>query len=675
MKSAALSVSEPPPLLHRATLAAVLACCAVVAAWTGDQLALQYDGHMLLWPIGAVSLLAMWLLPWRVAIPVMLIGPLVNGWLMDHTMPMLASRMLGACATGMVGVSLLRAFGVRELFGSVSDVLRFLALAVIVAPAISGALAIGLMWQLDGRPAMAWSLFWWVCWATEAIAILTLVPLAKGLARPFAWPGRYELISLVVVTVQSAIIFDDLLPERFAMQLPLAFVAYPILLWAAFKVSMRWLALLLVVHAGFALWATAAGMGPFTRGSTVENLLLLHGNLGLLSCTTLLLSSALAERRDAIMRLSESENRYRLIVENQSECVCKLDADGNTVFATPNTHRWLPQLDGGDGGALEWLCQQAGEPAAKVWRNLRAGTRVELQSENGGVWVQWQLSPILEGGLLVSVIVVGNDISAQRVAQEEARQHLDDLTHLGRLSDMAQMAGGLAHELNQPLTAVITFAQASQRLLKDNPDALEARGAISRTVHNAQRAAEIIQHMREFVRKSPAERENQPLDQLVREVFSLLAFESRKQRVALMLDAPKDRIFVDVSRVQIHQVLVNLLRNAMQAMVGAGTYEPRITVRLRREHGSAWMDVRDNGPGLPSGAQNAVFEPFRSESPNGLGLGLSISRAIVEAHDGDLNFVDVASGCCARVRLPIAELRDQRRIASRGVAEAGDSII
>ncbi|MEM9601738.1 MAG: ATP-binding protein [Pseudomonadota bacterium] len=654
----------PPSAAGQAGLAAVLALLAVVCAWAGDQLALQHHEQMLFWPIGAVSLLAMWWLPWRLAVPVVLAGPLVNGWLMDHTASMLAGRVVGACATGMIGVALMRAAGVKRLFGSVSEVLWFLALAVFVAPGISGGLSIGLMWQLDGMPTAQWSLFWWVCWATEAIAILLIVPLAKGLRQPPAWPGRYEWITLAVVVVQSAVVFDDLLPERFAMELPLAFVAYPILLWAAFKVSMRWLALLLAVHAAFALWATAAGMGPFTRGSTVENLLLLHGNLGLLSCTTLLLTSALAERRDAVMRLRESETRYRLIVENQSECVCKLDAAGNTVFATPNTHRWLPTLEGGGAAALNWLCDQAGETPAQVWRALRAGSRVELQSENDGTWVQWQLSPILEQGELVSVIVVGNDISAQRVAQEEARQHLDDLTHLGRLSDMAQMAGGLAHELNQPLTAVITFAQASERLLRDNPDAAEARGAISRTVHNAQRAAEIIQHMREFVRKSPAERETQALDKLVQEVFSLLAFESRKSRVALMLDAPKQRILVSVSRVQIHQVLVNLVRNAMQAMVQADTYEPRITVRIRLQDGSALMDVRDNGPGLPSGSRNAVFEPFRSESPNGLGLGLSISRAIVEAHDGDLNFVDVSSGCCARVRLPVADQRGQQRIAS-----------
>lgn len=645
-------------------LALTLALASLLAAWTGDQLALRYDNHMLLVPIGAVSLLAMRWLPWSLAVPVMLTGPIINGWLMDHSFAMLASRMLGACLTGLVGAALLRAVGVQRLFASVSDVLWFLAIGVMLAPAISGALSIGLMWLLDGRPTMGWSALWWVCWATEAIAVLTLVPLAKGLRQPFAWPGHYELLTLAVVVAQSVIVFEDLLPERYAMQLPLAFVAYPILLWAAFKVSLRWLALLLVVNASFALWATATGMGPFTGGSLVENLLLLHGNLGLLSCTALLLSCSLSERRDALVRLQESESRYRLIVENQSECVCKLDENGHTVFATPNTHRWLPSLEHEGISAVTWLCQQAEEPETRVWRNLRDGHRVALQSERGGVWIQWQLTPLLERGKLVTIIIVGNDISVQRIAREEARQHLDDLTHLGRLSDMAQMAGGIAHELNQPLTAVITFAQASQRLLKDSPDTQEAQGAIDRAVHNAQRAAEIIQHMREFVRKSPTERAPHSLDQLVHEVFSLLAFEVRKQRVSLTLEAPQEQILVNVSRVQIHQVLVNLIRNAMQALVGSDTYEPRITVRLRRQDGSVLLDVRDNGPGLPDGARDSMFEPFRSENPSGLGLGLSISRAIVEAHDGDLNFVDVDSGCCARVRLLVCEVADRRRLVS-----------
>ena len=641
-------------------IAGVLLLASVLAAWTGDQLTLQHDGQMMLWPIGAVSLIAAWLLPLRLAIPILVIGPLVNAGLMDHDLPTRAGRVVGACATGLIGASLLRAAGVKRLFGDVSDVLCFLALGVFTAPALGGGLSIFVMWQLNGMPTAEISLFWWVCWATESIAILLIVPLAMGLRTFARWPGRYQVVSLFVVVAEAAIVFDDLLPERFAMQLPLAFIAYPILLWAAFRVSLHWCALLLAVHAGFALWATSMGMGPFTRETTVENLLLLHGNLGLLSCTTLLLASSLKERRDAVAQLRDSETRYRLIVENQSESVVKLDRHGRVIFATPNAERWMPMAARPGENCLEWLCAEAEEPASAVMQSLLDGQRVELQSETAGVWLQWRISPLFDAGELASVIVVGHDISARRHAQEEARQHLDDLTHLGRISDMAQMAGGLAHELNQPLTAAITFAQASKRLLTDDPSTAEARGAIDRVVHNAERAAEIIRHMREFVRKAPAEREQHALEQLVREVFSLLAFESRKQRVSLILDAPHKHTVVSVSRVQFHQVLVNLFRNAMQAMSSADTPDKQIVVRIRSDESGVWLDVRDTGPGMPAETRQVVFEPFRSESSDGLGLGLSITRAIVEAHDGDINFVDSPIGCCARVRLPAVNAGQQR---------------
>lgn len=646
-------------------LVVALLLASLIAAYSGDRYLLLADSQMMLWPIGAVSVLAAWFLPWRLAIPIMLAGPAFNAIVLDQGIAMVAGRAVGACATGLIAVRLLRMSGVVKLFGSVSDVLRFLAIGVVLAPAISGALAVLVMWQLNGMPSMEASAFWWMCLVAEAIAILLIVPLVVGLQGGLKRPNRDQIISFTVVLIEAVVVFDDLLPDRFAMQLPLAFIAYPIVLWAAFRVSLYWCALLLAVHAGFALWATSMGMGPFTLDTSVENLLLLHGNLVLISCTTLLLASSLQERREAAALLQESETRYRLIVENQSESVLKLDCHGHVLFATPNASRWLPMASNPLENCLSWLCAQADEPQASVMQQLRDGQRVELQSETAGVWVQWRLSPVFEHTDLASIIVVVHDISARRHAQEEARQHLDDLTHLGRISDMAQMAGGVAHELNQPLTAVITFAQASKRLLGDSKDATEALGALDRVVHNAERAAEIIRHMREFVRKAPAEREVQCLERLVREVFSLLAFESRKQRVSLVLDAPHAINDVNVSRVQIHQVLVNLFRNAMQAMATVESGDRRITVRLRNHDGSIWLDVSDTGPGLPEAERQAVFEPFRSESSDGLGLGLSITRAIVEAHDGDINFVDSPVGCCVRVRLPTAAaFRPSRALSS-----------
>jgi len=132
--------------------AGVLLLASVLAAWTGDQLTLQHDGQMMLWPIGAVSLIAAWLLPLRLAIPILVIGPLVNAGLMDHDLPTVAGRVVGACATGLIGASLLRAAGVKRLFGDVSDVLCFLALGVFTAPALGGGLSIFVMWQLNGMP-------------------------------------------------------------------------------------------------------------------------------------------------------------------------------------------------------------------------------------------------------------------------------------------------------------------------------------------------------------------------------------------------------------------------------------------------------------------------------------------------------------------------------------------
>lgn len=259
----------------------------------------------------------------------------------------------------------------------------------------------------------------------------------------------------------------------------------------------------------------------------------------------------------------------------------------------------------------------------------------------------------LEGESLYVGII--HDITEQQATERRLRELQDELLQISRVSGMGQMASSLAHELNQPLTAVSSLMQASRRMLeRGDQTALErARDALERAAQQALRAGEIIKRLREFAARGDTEKIVTPVDVILSEAIALARisnkFGSTKVEVYLQ-DTPA----VVVDKIQIQQVVLNLLRNGLEAMDGMDN--PALTVSATRADDMVEISVADVGPGLSPEVKERLFRPFVTTKQHGMGVGLAICRTIVEAHGGHLYAEEnPGGGTIFRFTLPSAD--------------------
>lgn len=252
-------------------------------------------------------------------------------------------------------------------------------------------------------------------------------------------------------------------------------------------------------------------------------------------------------------------------------------------------------------------------------------------------------------------VAVIRDLTEERAAEALLCELRSELAYVGRLAAMGELAAALAHEINQPFAAVATYVRTARWLLQrkqkqsgEIEDILEKAGA------QAMRAGDIVRRLREFVTRGESVKTVQSLAGLVEEAKSLGVAGARQvgARVSVAAQADNDQVLAD--RVQIQQVIVNLMRNAIEAMDGAPRRE--LLLSTSSADGYARLDVADTGHGLKDGAAAALFEPFRSTKASGMGIGLSISRSIVEAHGGRIwAEPNPQGGAIFSFTLPLAE--------------------
>jgi signal transduction histidine kinase len=243
-------------------------------------------------------------------------------------------------------------------------------------------------------------------------------------------------------------------------------------------------------------------------------------------------------------------------------------------------------------------------------------------------------------------------------AEERAHRHQNDLAHVSRLSTMGEMASGIAHEINQPLSAIVNYARGcTRRLRAGNHDQGAVLDAIEQIATQAERAAEIIRRLRNFLRKGEVHRVPLQINALVKEVRSFLAHDAQRAgvQIQLHLTVGEPRVYAD--EIQVEQVLVNLVRNGIDAVGAAQRPRPLIIITTAVVHAAAVrVSVRDNGPGLPPDTRDQLFHPFFTTKKNGLGMGLSISRSIITAHEGRMWAVSPpGDGTTVHFTLPLYE--------------------
>lgn len=247
------------------------------------------------------------------------------------------------------------------------------------------------------------------------------------------------------------------------------------------------------------------------------------------------------------------------------------------------------------------------------------------------------------------------DLTQQEESEARIQQIQNELARLARLNELGEMASTLAHELNQPLAAIANYAQGCVRFLGDLDDASAARirEALDETVRQSLRAGGIIRHLREFVTRGETEKSRESIRRLVEEATALAFVGFREQKIRSVFEFAPEPVAVVVDHIQIQQVLINLMRNAMEAMRESARRE--LVVRTTLHGADVVVEVADTGPGIADEVARHLFQPFVTTKASGMGIGLSISKRIVEAHGGRIAVSrNSTDGATFRFSLPVA---------------------
>jgi two-component system sensor kinase FixL len=245
------------------------------------------------------------------------------------------------------------------------------------------------------------------------------------------------------------------------------------------------------------------------------------------------------------------------------------------------------------------------------------------------------ISPIHdESGLIIGASKILRDLSERHDREQRLRDAHSELFHVQRLTELGQLVSALVHEVNQPLAAIGNYASAGRRLMKaGNADATQA--ALQKITEQTDRAHQIIQRLRNFVKKGDSEKRPEDLPAMIQDAVALALVSLAKEQIAFESRVQPEAAQVAADRVQIQQVLFNLLRNAMEAMEHSARRQIVVSAAPSGT-GMVEVSVTDTGPGLPAAIRANLFHPFVTTKASGMGVGLSICRSIVESHGGRL---------------------------------------
>ena len=276
------------------------------------------------------------------------------------------------------------------------------------------------------------------------------------------------------------------------------------------------------------------------------------------------------------------------------------------------------------------LLDESGMPAGVyVW---------EFQNTVNKHWYQCRDQAIRWTDGRIVRLEIATDITKYKRAQEDAQNYQRDMAHVMRLSTMGEMATGLAHELNQPLTALVSYCGTAASLVNSLPSPPQQLGEILElAMEQAHRASDIIRHLREFVSKKENGKEIFDLDQVIRSVITFLKWEVQKSGVKIKLRLGCQTHKVTADKIQIEQVLFNLVRNSLEAIGNAKMTGGQVAIQTRLlSNDRIEVIVTDNGPGIDAAMAGKIFDQFQTSKEAGMGIGLSLCRTIIESHNGKL---------------------------------------
>jgi two-component system sensor kinase FixL len=526
---------------------------------------------------------------------------------------------------------------------------------LILVAAASAALS-----ATTGAEAIRWAfgaLYWqtWMVWsAAMAMGILLVAPVLLSIDRL----GLAEVTQRAVVegaafigsTIALALYAFTAADGTGPLDLILALAPVPLIIWAAVRHGPFVATSALAGLAGIATYATIHGQGPIAAipGPPAHDALFLQSFLAVAALTTLLLCALIAERHRAALEARRRAILLASIVDTAPDAIIITDSTGliqTLNVAAERIFGYAAAETIGRNVKMLMPPQFSHQHDGYIARYLQTGEkriigigRVVVGQRKDGSTFPMELA-VGEARTENERVFTGfvRDITQRYQADQRMQELQAELLHVSRLSGMGQLASALAHELNQPLTAIINYAQACRHLLAvpDRPTQVQPIDLLDKVAAQAERAGQIIRRLRGFVEKGEIERTPQNLNKLVEEACALALVGARDEGVHATFDLAADLPPVSADKVQIQQVIVNLVRNAVEAMRAVERRELAIATAVPAA-GIVEVAVRDTGPGISREVADRLFKPFVTTKEDGMGIGLSICLTIAEAHGGRL---------------------------------------
>ena len=585
------------------------------------------------------------------------------------------SQFIVAFATNCL-VAITNAFAVQRLmveppwFGTIRKTIIYVLITAFLSPAFC-ALGGAFVQILGGGSLEDYGLFWARWYASNALGSLTLGPIAmiciESTTRPRLAPaGRAVEAAIVAALLIAACVvaFEDL-PSIATGYLPLLlYLPLPIIVWAAVRFGAKGASGAVFVISVALIWRTLNGPSLFDIGSPETNVFGMQLFLIGLSPPILLLGAAIEETRRAERTTRESEERISFAAASSNVGLWQYEFATGTFWATDYC-RTLFGLSPSEPLTLDGLVSRihsndsptaSAALASAIARAIPLDVEFRVQDGDEVRWISVQARPVAgDDGKPTAMSGAFGDVTSRKLAEAEADVQQQEIAHLMRVSMLGELSGGLAHELTQPLTAILSNAQAGKLLLaKGNKSLSEIGNIFDDIIAEDERAGEVIHRLRSMLKKGDVKHETIDMNDLIASTLRLLHSELIDRRMSVSFDNAASLPAVHGDPVQLQQTLLNLLMNAMDATENVPPARRTISVSTATtDDGGVQVQIYDRGTGLPPLREHEVFQPFFTTKKRGLGLGLSICTSIVKLHGGALSLQNnVREGASAVFRLP-----------------------
>jgi PAS domain S-box-containing protein len=647
---ARFAVGTAIPHLHEALLVGL---AYYAGAQVGFALRLQPSSVPILWPPDAVLLAGLLLMPVRswalvlvAVLAVHLTGFAANG-------PFAAiGGFVSHSAGPLVSALVFRRFHPAEArFDTFRESVVLLGCAGVLAPSLSSLFDSTLASVSGGGEAGFW-ISWRAGFFARALAQIVLVPLivttVRGKSRVRQVPRRRWVeggVIFVLLIAASWFVFMTARPGS-GTSLALVYVPFALLVAAAVRLGPWGASASFAVVALMAIWGAAEGRGPFVGGSSAESALTIQLFLIIAWVPAVSLTALTQDRAHAEFKARQSEEQLGIALDaaqlgrwdwdiarqrlEWSDTTRRIYGVPLDVPVSPETFAALIHPD--DRPLIEAATQEglAGRPFEVEFRIVLPDGRVRWIMSRGKTLFD-------EAGLPRRMVGIKVDITARKQTELELKDQQRELAHIDRLAMVGELSVAIAHELNQPLAAILTNVGAARRFLsQDPPNIARVREIVDAIAQDNRRAASVIDKVRTFLRRDELPPAPLHLNNVVEDVLEIVRADMIARDVSVSTRLGRTLPAVTGDRVQLQQVLLNLVLNACDAM--ESTAHPRqLTVVTEGDaRDRVRVTVRDSGPGVPGDQLERIFEPFVTSKPHGLGLGLAVCRSIITAYDGRL---------------------------------------